>query len=62
MTRTAHCSCGALRIEVSGETDAVVVCRLWRMSAAHRLGVRRRCLLQKRARPDCAVPAPRPTP
>jgi len=49
MTRTANCSCGALRIEVSGEPDAVVACRLWRMSAAHRLGVRRRCLLQKKS-------------
>jgi hypothetical protein len=26
MTRTAHCSCGALRVEVSGEPDAVVAC------------------------------------
>jgi hypothetical protein len=26
MTRTAHCSCGALRVEVAGEPDAVVAC------------------------------------
>ena len=26
MTRTAHCSCGTLRVEVSGEPDAVVAC------------------------------------
>jgi hypothetical protein len=26
MARTAHCSCGALRVEVSGEPDAVVAC------------------------------------
>ena len=26
MTRTAHCSCGALRIEVSADPDAVVAC------------------------------------
>jgi hypothetical protein len=26
MTRNAHCSCGALRVEVSGEPDAVVAC------------------------------------
>ena len=26
MTRTAHCSCGALRVEVSHEPDAVVSC------------------------------------
>src|SRR6516162_50925 len=26
MTRTAHCSCGALRVEVSADPDAVVAC------------------------------------
>jgi hypothetical protein len=26
MTRTAHCACGALRIEVSADPDAVVAC------------------------------------
>jgi hypothetical protein len=26
MARTAHCSCGALRLDVSGEPDAVVAC------------------------------------
>ena len=26
MTRTAHCSCGALHVTVSGEPDAVVAC------------------------------------
>ena len=26
MTRTAYCSCGAVRVEVSGEPDAVVAC------------------------------------
>jgi len=26
MTRTAHCSCSALRVEVSGEPDAIVAC------------------------------------
>ena len=26
MTRTAHCSCGALRVEVSADSDAVVAC------------------------------------
>src|SRR5215831_14128495 len=26
MTRTAHCSCSALRVEVSAEPDAVVAC------------------------------------
>ena len=26
MTRTAHCSCGALRVEASGDPDAVVAC------------------------------------
>jgi len=26
MTRTAHCSCGTLRVEASGEPDAVVAC------------------------------------
>ena len=26
MTRTAHCSCGALRVEVAGEPEAVVAC------------------------------------
>ena len=26
MTRTAHCSCGALRVEVSADPDAVGVC------------------------------------
>ena len=26
MTRTAHCNCGALRLEADGEPEAVVVC------------------------------------
>ena len=26
MTRTAHCSCGALRVEASADPDAVVAC------------------------------------
>ena len=26
MTRTAHCSCGALRVEVSADPDAIVAC------------------------------------
>src|SRR5215469_12391782 len=26
MTRTAHCSCGALRVEISADPDAVVAC------------------------------------
>jgi hypothetical protein len=26
MTRTAHCSCGALRVEVSADPDAVIAC------------------------------------
>ena len=26
MTRTAHCSCGVLRVEVSADPDAVVAC------------------------------------
>jgi hypothetical protein len=26
MARTAHCSCGALRVEATGEPDAVVAC------------------------------------
>ena len=26
MTRTAHCCCGALRVEVSADPDAVVAC------------------------------------
>jgi hypothetical protein len=28
MTKTAHCSCGALRVEVSADPDAVVACAI----------------------------------
>jgi hypothetical protein len=44
MTRTAHCSCGALRVEVSADPDAVGTCHCGRVSAANRFGVRRWCL------------------